>query len=69
MSAYMRLSFEFSVSSSFMRRRSEASMPPCFDWEALYQKPLTSADVEEMLRIRKRMEGEIASLLEHRYEL
>jgi len=44
-------------------------MPPCFDWEALYQKPLTSADVEEMLRIRKRMEGEIASLLEHRYEL
>jgi len=38
-------------------------------WEALYQKPLTSADVEEMLRIRKRMEGEIAKENAKRYNI
>ncbi|MBZ0221154.1 MAG: bifunctional [glutamate--ammonia ligase]-adenylyl-L-tyrosine phosphorylase/[glutamate--ammonia-ligase] adenylyltransferase [Candidatus Methylomirabilis sp.] len=38
-------------------------------WEVLYSKPLTGADIEEMLRIRKRMEVEIAKEDAGRYNL
>lgn len=38
-------------------------------WEILYSKPLTAADVEEMLRIRKRMEVEIAKEDAGRYNI
>ncbi|MBE7414143.1 MAG: bifunctional [glutamate--ammonia ligase]-adenylyl-L-tyrosine phosphorylase/[glutamate--ammonia-ligase] adenylyltransferase [Deltaproteobacteria bacterium] len=38
-------------------------------WEVLYSKPVTTSDIEEMLRIRKRMEVEIAKEDAGRYNI
>lgn len=38
-------------------------------WEALYKKPLLPADVDEMLRVRRRMEDEIAKENANRYNI
>ncbi len=38
-------------------------------WDALYKKPLTKADIDEMLRVRKRMEDEIAKENTNRYNI